>query len=326
MRNMRIPGFPAPEDQDTLQFYVLKSLSYSARILLYLGCIASGFIVQIITVSFLPGAFLLIFAALINMVKGYSIKPARASKQYEDNWIRTGMEKVHQINRIKENIDKWDKDAMDISNKAGCMVFGLVTMLLVAVLLILISQVGYNVALIFFADSLILVLSLWFNGMKIKGNQDILYIKTDIIIELEKHFEKLRYKGESFVPSLMLAKDKEGKDYPTDCRFNIVFDNAPAGFYGILAQININTVDTNYPYFYCVITAKAGFGIGKYSKRIDIPQNIVSEYSRDGEAEVIVIRQRTAKNSGYHTKMTACKNIFNIALSLARLILEDNKR
>lgn len=325
MKNRRIPGFPSPEDQDTLQFYVLKSLSYTTRILLYLGCIVVGFIVQIITVSFWPGAILLIFASLINLVKGYSIKPTPAYRD-ESRWASTSMEKVNQINQIKEKINIWDKDAMDISNSIGCMFFGAVTIVLISIFSILINEIGNTVAVIFIADSFILVLSLWFNGMRIKGHQGILYVKTDIIVELEKHFVKIKDEGENFVPSMVLAKDKQGKDFPTDCRFNILFDNVPADFYGILAQININTVDANYPYFYCVITANTGFGLGKYVRRVETPRNIITEYSQDGEAEVIVIRQRTTKNSGYHTKINACKSIFNIALALARLILEENKQ
>ncbi len=322
MKNRRIPGFPLPEDQGTLQFYFFKNLSYTTRIILYIGCIAAGFVFQFLTISLWPGAFLIIFAAILNLVKGYSCLPAPVSKRQDDNWARTGMDKVYQIKRMKANINKWDKDAMDISNGVGCLLFGVAAIVLLLVSAILQVLIGKTASNIFIIDSVILILSLWFNGMRKKGHQNNLYIKTDLIIELERHFTKIKHEGENLVPSLNLQKDKEGKDFPKDCRFNIIFDNAPDDFYGILAQININTVDAIYPYFYCVITAKNGYGLKNYIKQVDVPKGIVVEHSEDSEADVIVIRQKTTKSSGYHTKINACKNILELAIALARIILE----
>jgi len=324
MKNRRIPGFPSPEDQDTIQFYLFRNLSYTARMILYICLIVSGFITQIITVSIWPGAVFLIFAVFVNLVKGYSSAPTHKSEiKSGDDWSMTSMDKILRINQIKENINKWDKDALDISNGMGCMFFGVAAVALILLFAVLMEQSGVKVAAIFMVDAVILILSLWFNGMRIKGHQHLLYIKTDLIIELEKHFRKIKKEGEEFVPSLLLAKDKEGKEFPTDCRFNIVFDHAPADFYGILAQININVIESSkYPYFYCVLTAKAGFGLKEYMRRRDdIPKSIIMEHSEDKEAEVIVIRQRTTKNTGYHTKINTCKSIMEIALNISRNII-----
>lgn len=323
MKNRKIPGFPSPEDQDLIKFYMLKSLSYTTRMLIYIGCIVVGFLLQIITVSFWPGGIPLIFASLFILVRGYSSQPTPVSKNYKGSWTKTNIEKIHQINQIKKSINKWDKDALDISNGLGCVTFGVVIIFLVLIFVTIATQVSNKVAFIFIMDSIILIASIWFNGMKTKGHQEILYIKTDIVIELEKYFTNIKKDSENFVPSIILDQDKNGKEFPTDCRFNVVFDNAPTDFYGIQAQININVVSTNYPYFYCVITAKEGFGLEKYVRRISIPKSIVMQYSKDDGAEVIVIRQHTTKSSGYHTNINACKNIFNTNLTLARLILEE---
>ncbi|NLB77405.1 MAG: hypothetical protein GX796_00755 [Clostridiaceae bacterium] len=327
MKNRKIPGFPSPEDQDAIKFYLFKTLSYTTRMLLYLGCIIFGFLLQIITVNIWPGVILLIFASLLILVKGYSTKPTPASRQYEDSWAKTNMEKVHQINQIKQNINKWDKDALDISNGLGCVTFILVFIAISFICVVIATGVSGLVAGIFIVDSIILLASIWFNGMKTKGHQEILYIKTDLVVELEKYFEKIKNPGENHIPSMILAKDKEGKEFPTDCRFNIVFENSPADFYGIQAQININVVSSaSYPYFYCVITAKEGFGLEQYTSRLVIPKGITIEFSKDEGAEVIVIRQRTTKNSGYHTKINACNNILEFSLSLSRVILESNSK
>ncbi len=325
MKNLlRIPGFPPPEKQDEIKFYIFKNLPYTNRMLFYLGFIILGFVLQIVTLTVWPGAILLIFAALLNMVKGYKLKAYKAYSA-DSEWAKTNMEKVHQVNQVKASIDKWDIDALDITNGLGCFLFGVIAIVLLIVFIVLMAT-GSIIASIFFTDAVILIVSLWFNGLRIKGNRTDLYIKTDLIIELERFFEKVKMDGESFIPAMMFSGNKSEKPVPRDCRFNIVFDNMPADFYGIQAQINLNVVDTIYPYFYCVVTAKEGFGLEEYMGRISIPQNITMQHTKDGAAEVIVIRQYTTRSSGYHTKINACKNILEIALNLSRLILERNKQ
>mgnify|MGYP000923934960 CR=1 FL=1 len=324
MKSRKLPGFPLPEDQDVIKFHFFKNLTYTTRMLMYSVCITAGFLLQIITVSAWPGAFLLILASLLIMIKGLSAKPSIEVRK--SSWTRTSMDKIRQINQIKQSINKWDKDALDISNKLGCATFILVFAVISLICVGVAVRVSGRVAGIFIIDSIILIAPIWFNGMRIKGHQELLYIKTDIIVELEEYFEMLKKPGENFIPSMVLAKDNEGKEFPTDCRFNIVFDNAPAHFYGIQAQININSVNsTNYPYFYCVITAKKGFGLERYVKKLAIPKGIITEFSKDADAEVIVIRQRTTKTSGYHTEMNMQKTILGFSLDLARIIIEENK-
>jgi len=292
--------------------------------LIYLGCITAGFLLQIITVSVLPGAILLIPASMLILVKSLSAKPSIEDAQ--GNWTMSSMEKIRQIAQIRENIDKWDKDALDISNSLGCATFFVVFLVISFICAGVAINISGRAAQIFMIDSIILIVPIWFNGMRIKGHQDELYIKVDIIVELEEFFDMLKKPGENYVPSMALIKDKSGREFPTDCRFNIVFDNAPAHFYGIQAQININSVNgTNYPYFYCVITAKKDFGLGRYTRRLAIPKGVTIEFSKDTDAEVIVIRQQTTKTSGYHTEIDMQKAIFGFSLNLARIIIEENK-
>jgi hypothetical protein len=48
---IRIPGFPPPEKQDSVKFYVFKSLSYSTRMIIYLLFIAFGFLIQYVMMN-----------------------------------------------------------------------------------------------------------------------------------------------------------------------------------------------------------------------------------------------------------------------------------
>lgn len=324
MKNwIRIPGFPPPEEQDKIKFCFFTSLPYTNRMLFYFGCIAAGFILQIITLTAWPGALLLIFAALLNLLKGYKTVEHRAYRADSD-WTKTSMEKIHQINQIRTKIEKWDKAALDITNSTGCFVFGAIALGLIMIFIAL-SSTGSSVAHLFLIDAFILIIPLWFNGLRTKAHQNNLYIKTDMIIELERYFELIKKEGENLVPAMIFSWHKSGKNFPTDCRFNILFDNMPENFYGIQAQININVVNTSYPYFYCVITAKQGFGLGRYIHKVSTSKNIVLEHSNDRAAEVIVIRQYTTKSSGYHTKINVCKSILEVALNISRLILDENK-
>ncbi|MGI6086158.1 MAG: hypothetical protein ACOYIF_12125 [Acetivibrionales bacterium] len=324
MKNwLKIPGFPPPEEQDILKFYLFTSLPYANRMLLYFALVAVGFIFQIITLTAWPGVILLILATLLNLLKGY--KAEYDTYHAESEWNKTSMEKIHQINQIRSNIEKWDKAALDITNKTGCLTFGVIAMGLFMMYYAIIYT-GSTMAHVFFIDAIILIMPLWFNGLRRKANQNNLYIKSDLIIELEQYFEKVKNEGESFVPSMILARHKSGKKVPADLRFNILFDDMPEDFYGIQAQININVVSTSYPYCYCVITAKQGFDLERYIGKVRAPGNIVLEHSKDRRAEVIVIRQYTTRSSGYHTKINVCKNILELALQISRIILAENKQ
>ncbi len=324
-KRLNIPGFPPPEKQDVIRFSVFKSLPYKKRMTLYALCIAIGFLIQIIMLSVLPGAILLIFAALLTLVKGYHNKVELNAYRADSNWTAVDMEKICQVDSFNAKLKKWDQDTLDISNGIGCLTFGFAALgLIVAYVVLYEVTSGYRVGNIFVIDALILIIPIWFNGLRQIYQQNVLYIKTDLVIALESFFRTVKKNGEHFKPALMLAHGKTEKSVPTDCRFNISFDNMPADFYGIQAQININNVQgANYPYFYCVITAKAGFGLDRYVNLIPVPRNINVKYESDGEADVIVIRQHTTKTSGYHSKLPACKSILEIALIMSRMILED---
>lgn len=326
MKNwIRIPGFPPPENQDIIRFHLFKSLPYTARMILYLSLIAAGFIIQIITLTVYPGAFALIFAVLLTLVKGYNNRFDRNAMKPDSSWTQVNMDKLCEVDEFNIRLKKWDKDGLDISNGMGFAMFILTVLgILVVSLLLRMLDVDEPVRKIFTMDAIILVLPLWFNGLRQINKQDLLSLKTSLVRNMEEFFQTICWEGEHFKPALMLNRDNTGKSVPTDCRFTIAFDGMPANFYGVQAQINLNEVQgTYYPYFYCVIAAKRGFGLEKFAKAIPVPKSILLEYDLDDSAEVIVIRQRTTKTSGYHTKINSCKSILERALAASRLILKS---
>ena len=322
---IRIPGFPPPEKQSSVRFYVFKSLSYNTRMLLYLLLIAAGFLFQVIMLKAWPGAVFLICATVLNLVQGYDSRVRLDAFHVDCSWSQVDMERIHQIEELDSKITKWDKDILDISNVSGaCMFVVTVIVMVITARLFGSSPVYGAVGRIITADMIILVLPLWFNGIRRILKQGNLGIKVDIISKMEKDFQIIKKAGENFKPALKFYRDKNGNSVPKNVRFTITFDNMPEDFYGIQAQVNINLVQgSSYPYFYCVIAAKTGFGLGKYESQISAPGNVVVSFENGSTAEVIVIRQYTTDTSGYYTEIDDCSIIMDTALKAARIILGD---
>lgn len=326
MKNwLRIPGFPPPENQDIIRFHLFKKLPYTARMVLYLSLLAAGFVTQIIILRVYPGAILLCLAVLLTLVRGYKSKIDTTGLQANSNWAKVNMEKLHEVDEFNVKLAKWDKDGLDISNGIGFLFFVLAGFgLLFASVILNILDVPGSVRRIFIMDAIILILPIWFNGLRQISKQDLLCMKTRLVRNMEQFFQTIRKDSEQFNPALLLTQDKTGKSIPTDCRFTVSIDGMPTDLYGIQAQINLNDVQgTFYPYFYCVIAAKRGFGLAKFAQMVPVPKNIIINHEVDAEAEVIVIRQYTTKTSGYHTKINSCKSILERALFTLRLIMDS---
>jgi hypothetical protein len=323
-----IPGFPPPEKQDSVRFHVFKELSYSKRMLLYIFLILIGFLVQILMLRAWPGAVFLLFATILTLVKGYDSRVRMSTFNVDSRWTQVDMDRICQIEELDKKATNWDRDALDISNSIGCFVFILVLIGLLIMLMTFVFNPSLQlIAVIIVVDAAILILPLWFNGIRRILKQNNLGIKVDIIKQMERYFQTtIKKEGENFVPSLLLATDKSGKSVPKDCKFTITYDNMPDTFYGVQAQINLNIVEgISYPYFYCVIATEHGFGLSRYVEQIKklVPRNIKIEYDEDKNAEVIVIRQHTTKTSGYHTKIPTCKTILYRAVKTGRDIIQS---
>lgn len=320
------PDIPYEENKENVRYYVLNKLSYPQRGILYLLLIAAGFLLQVLLMKVWPGAILLIFATVVNQARpldtGVNLKYFVPDK----SWTQVKMEQIRKIEEVNRKLSKWEKDLLDVTNSIGMPVFVVLAFGLFFAYQVLgnISSFGVVVKILVI-DTVVLLLPLWFSGRKKNFRQDELSIKAGLIIKLEEFFQTIKKEGEHFTPELVLARDKDGKSVPKDCRFTIKMDKTPVGFYGVQAQININTVEgKNYPYFYCVIAAKAGFGLDRYFKQIQAPKNITVEYENDANADVIVIRQFTTKTSGYYTKQNTCMTILDIALNASRMIVEQS--
>lgn len=331
---LSIPGFPPPEKQDVVQFHLLKSLSYTPRLVLYLVLILAGFSLQLIMMTAWPGAVFLIFATMLNLVRGYDSRPPLSLFDPDTNWTAVDMDLIHEVEKLDDRITRWNQDSLDISNATGIVSF-LGAAIVIAVIAFLLGGLSDQGAVvwIFLTNAVILILPFWFNGIRRILKQDNLRVKTEIITSMEEYFKEICEEGEHFKPALMFLRTEEGKSIPSDARFTISFDDMPSDFYGIMGQININDVQgSSYPYFYCVIAVKTGFGLEAYYDRImsclevnfvNRKHTNIGEFQKSEDAEVLVIRQATTRHSGYSTDLRASKDILEKTLLAARAILKE---
>jgi hypothetical protein len=319
---LRLLGFPPPERRDSVRFYVAKNLPYNVRITLSLILLVAGCGLQIFYMNPLYGIPLLIAGVGLILVKGYDSRVRIKGFDIDPQWKTVPIEKIQEIELLRKRSKKWDRDVLDLSNPLGCfsLVFFCGLAFFTAIALGHWAEDG-SVTVILIIDTIIILFPLWLSGMRFILKQPNLAIRVKIILKLYEVFERLKQKGEEFRPALKLARGKENKTVPVDARFTIAFPDSPEGFYGLQAQINLNVVQgTSYPYFYCVLAAKPGFGMFPYKENIKLNDKIICEYQKDAMAEVLVIRQKTTKKSGYQTKDRQCEEILSVALEGGRMI------
>ena len=321
---LRLFGFPPPEQRDVVRFYLAKNLPYNLRVNLMLILLVVGFGLQVLFMNAEYGAFFLLAGVVLVLVKGYDSRVRIKGFSLDPNWKTVSIDKVQEIEQLRKRSKRWDSDALDISNPLG--IFSLILIgglaLLASVLLGSLAN-DTRVTIILATDIAIFMVPLWFSGMRFILKQPNLAIKVNIILGLYKVFETLKLEGEEFRPALMLAKGDEGESIPIDARFSIALPNSPEGLYGLQAQINLNVVQgASYPYFYCVLAAKPGFGLSQYKEKVKLDGKIICEYQEGSQAEVLVIRQHTTKKSGYHTKDRRCTQILMVALEGGRTICQ----
>jgi hypothetical protein len=320
MSILRLFGFPPPEQRNVVRFYLAKNLPYNFRVNLMLMLLVVGFGLQILFMHAAHGAFFLLAGVALVLTKGYDSRVRTKGFSLDPNWKTVSIDKIKEIEQLRKQSKKWDIDALDISNSLGVLTLILIggLALLAAVLLGSLTN-DTRVTTILITDIAIFMVPLWFSGMRFILKQPNLAVKVKTILDLYGVFKTVKREGEEFRPALMLTKDDEGKSVPIDARFSVAFPNSPEGFYGLQAQINLNLVEgASYPYFYCALAAKPGFGLSRYKDEIRLDSRIICEYQQESKAEVLVIRQYTTRTSGYHTDDRQCTRILIAALDAGR--------
>ncbi|HOJ32940.1 MAG TPA: hypothetical protein PKY35_07345 [Candidatus Hydrogenedentes bacterium] len=323
---------PAPERRGELHFYVAKSLPYALRLGIAFFLITAGWGVQYFFLERGPWWIGLLGVALgvaLLLVRGFdNTVPRRAPSEEWKPVRRSEVERIIELN-VKQR--KWDQAAIDITNARGFFSLVLLTILLAVIGYFLLKNIMPSIRdrhlHIVGANLAVMLLPFWLTGIRFTLKNDRLIVKAKMLLRLEDVFNSLLHQpGEVFQYQMVTAPVKKGQgEVPADIKAIVQFQEGPSEFLGIQMQIAINSVQgSDYPYFYCVLVARAAFG-RITAKQLPPPQkNVVLEPSQDGDVVIMVIRQKTTKNSGYHTNQKVAQAIFNYSLRAARQLISSS--
>ena len=307
------------EEQGIVIFHVWKSLTYQVRLMLSIFLILIGFVLQYFSLNAMPGILFVFGGNLLLLVKGYDNRIKLGGYSHDAEWVKTDKEQFDDIININRKARKWDVSAFDITSGQGVGMFILSIIVLIMILAADIFS-SEQLSFILVANIAVLLYPHWFTGVKRITTTPKLVNKINLFKGVLKGFADSL--AEDKIDYLIYVKGKDQK-YPTDTKLKIQFKNQPEGFMGMYAQISLNNVQgKGYRYFYVVLVAKEGFGLSNYYQSISTKSNVIKEQSHQDGVEIIVIRQFTTKNSGYHTNMHAIHNIMADGIKAGRAIVQ----
>lgn len=297
-------------------YVVFDAISPGARTAASVFLIAVGYLFQLVSRNILLGLPFIVVCGVLNLIKSINIKQTVAQKY---DWQEVTMEKIDQVLEQCRRIKRFN------TSEAGCLIAAFVIFIFGIVFIVpfvhFIRYITFPVAATII-NAVILFCGLAFSGRRHAWTPIGLDIKAAIVKRLTKHSLVTRDPQVKAIPYLEIGQGKDGA-VPNDARFMVRFTNAPEAFIGLQGQISINAVKgRSYPYFYVVIIAKPDFDLyGKFST--NSVDKCVVERKKTSEVDVIVIRQKTTKTSGYYTNEQMQEYIMSHALRLAKAALNS---
>lgn len=302
-------------------FRLFPSLGYAKRVILSFLAIVAGFSLQVLTMYFFPGIVLVAVGNLFLLTKGYDNNVDFGSFKPNSQWQRATREKLLEIKSLSKKIKIWDRSLIDITNG-----FGLLTFLIIAGIcgyaylyaieerIIWIQLLTVNLALLFLPH--------WITGVRTILTQANLILKVDCFLELLKKTAG-EIPNDEISVSLLVEEDKD-KTLPSDVKLILKPKKSHPDFLGLQAQIALNVVQgSSYIYFYVVLLAKKGYGLNDWgTTSYAALSNTITEFSYQDDVEVLVIRQKTTKTSGYYTKPKVVTSLFLSGANFANIACE----
>lgn len=303
---------PEPGERGRLVvFLVWPALPYPARMVGSMLLVAGGVVAQMLAGSFLLGVAPVLLGNLLLLVRGYDNRVDNKQLSPAAQWQRVGREKLDEIVRLDKGIRRWDRSLIDITSSMGVVSFLVVGSLLGLGVLVI---GGFGRVLVL--DAMLLLLPHWFTGIRRVLRLPKVVIRARILTHvLDAAGDMIK---DDKVQILMLLTGKEVQ-MPDDIKFQLTFQEQDPEFLGLYGQVVINEVQgRSYPYFYTVLVAKQGYGLSGVSEGYSPSNSLDKKYDTDAEVEFIVLRQKTTKTSGYHTKDADALMTFIAGYELAR--------
>jgi hypothetical protein len=304
----------APSERSIVVFKVWPSLDYKLRLYVSLGSVGFGLAVQIWNSSLLAGLPMIVIGSLFLLVSGYDNRVDFKGYDPGAEWERVEASRLEELIQLDRRIRKWDRSALDVTNVLGGVVFIALTggLGLVAVL-------SEGLPRILAIDGALLLLPHWITGVRRVLTRPKLVVKAATIRQVLDAGEERLKKHQVHV--MMLLKGTGKTKVPDDIKFKVDIYGHHPDFLGLYGQVVLNEVQgSSYPYFYVVLVARKGFGLFDVKRRHVSSSRTTIETKNQGEVEVLVIRQRTTKKSGYHTPPSRCMQLFMEGLDLAEKV------
>ena len=282
-------------------FRLLPRMNVLLRISIALLLFGIGVLWQYISGNPSPGFVIVLMSSILVMYKGIDKRVFSNAFHHNTDWKKIEREQVQQILDTQRSLKKWDHSLYETS---GCL-GGFMFLLAIGMSLILILAGMNNVFLICIGiDMLVLFLPQFLSGMKRIDQmvKPVLYARKSLEIASMIKYMYPDVKIEFLV--LLGLKKKDKKPVPKEIKLKFTFKDAPDDFMGMYGQVSVNLVGSNmYPYIYTVQVFKEGSGLKKKMEKIQMSnKKIIKEYTQEQGVEVMVIRPKTTRTSGYHTK------------------------
>jgi hypothetical protein len=313
---------PSAKRRGEIHFYVAKSLPYTTRLGIAFALMLIGLTIQtaLLNANFWIGLPFMFVGMLMLLTKGYQNRPVPATGT--EQWRPAESKEVQRIIDIDSKQKAWDQDAVDITCPLGFGVFVIFIIALVGVVM-LANAVAPQVVPMLIANGALLLLPFWLTGVRSILKSDKLIVKAKLLLEVDRIFQSSQPReGEEFQYQIATADTRDASgQVPRDVKAILALHDAPADFLGVQMQVSLNNVQgKDFPYFYCVLVARHELKLIDHMPPIAIPAKVTVEKKHEADTDIIVIRQATTKNSGYHTRPDAIRRIFTCALAHARSI------
>ncbi len=342
--------FYQPEREDKYEVrFLIGGLDYRVRLAVIAACLVLGLMVQVL-ISVWVGLALVLAVSLLATSRGMLTLPRLRGKR---KWEQVTLDEFQGVLDTAERSRRWARSIFNLASWPGLLglLAAVYVVLLVAAWLGDMGRFGPLGPLWVFADfaegranaaqkmwlldAAALSVPIWLSGFRTTWKPEELVIKVKCLQEAEQCIRGLSPSGLTVIPQMEvsvtrqasskkkrgLAKPQQERQLPRDARLQVRFDEAPEEFLGLQIQLSINRVGRAYPYLYCVLLARQGFGLRQRLGSVSRVAQEVVEYSIEDDVEVVVYRQYTTRQKGYHTNYRTRLRIVSGALKLTQQAL-----
>ena len=155
---------PTTSEASTLEFSLYGGLAAPVRAVVAAACFAAFVIITVMAPTYFPLAvFLGIAGHTVIWMKGAKLAPGGATPAHEEVWVPVEDDWLARVRDLEKRGRRWDTSPWDISSGAG---FGMLVVLGLLVMPIAFAIGGERGGIQTIKVGLLLLLPLWFNGMR----------------------------------------------------------------------------------------------------------------------------------------------------------------